>query len=1442
MKNLFTNKSTRILSMVLCTLLCALGALIFWFRPFVQPFLMTILVLGALWFVIDFSIRAMRRKKQASFDEKVAAKEGIEDRKHEWSGWVAELKKQGIDRSELPFYLLVGEPQSGKSVLLQNSDLHFPFGQSRLSGVGGTRGCDWWFTDEAVILDLAGRLFTHEGGASDEAEWEAFLDLLVDFRPLCPANGVILVLPCDGLLTDSAEESTKKANQILSALRTLTNRIQARLPIYVVLTKADKVFGFAETVHRLDTSKRHEMFGWSRPAEKGDAPFDLEEIKEAFEDLVGRGRLLRSSTLASVRIPEAIPEVDRLFSFPDELAALHPAVHLYLERIFSESTLVERLTCRGLYLTSGLQTGAPIAKVCADIIGCTGEADRRDLEGLFSKQRAYFIKDFVRKRVFSERGLVRPTQVRVAHARRNAIVGYAIAGGIAAISIFGSIFHLSSGKESEEYAVYAQTLAHTRGAVEGDYDTPGILGSLGSISRAVDADRETMEEIFGGSRESFVDLYCGIFDRRLVPTLRERAEETVRDGLRADPETHPAFQELSGGVMFLLEPVDFGKQAHVDSLLEIVPDRLQIATRMGGEGAGNPLTLSSATERRRSCDGPAEPVSEPVNSLGKLSPTLTEAVGRMEILWHGVLRPGSLWQVPAELGCIVAWKGLYDSHAALDRFKVGEDRGIHALADQYGTSMQSLARCMAALVPGDSGSRELQSALVASQLEKVMEQREQLRSLARLEGGTGSWPAAAAVESFATSRFFPGTDAGGQGLRSGASIAMPAEGLLALQNEQLARACDPSFLPSGSWKPGDLVAQVRSGKRLFLDPEEVPPRAITVFRGKLLEVGGEFARRYPEWNKLAEELAANASPEVRNGDVAPLEKGLVGTLTDLRTALSEVDETLLVEWISSIDALLLAHLEEVLVAWDAGGERFGEEGIDWEVVAGLHAAAQVTPSGSRSGASSGADRLRARAGLLWVRYLSEGEERLVDRWAGLEPEGPHTLAMIRELEAHMGRLGEILDPTRDLAEVDRHSDWLLEVDGELSRRLDVHRTTLTEHWSSPPARAWSTLSAAASAVLEKTDAGALRSRMNLAGELPVPDLTDPALRSDSILYESFRRSREAVGALRQFESSLSPQRLLDHEYTEWLRGFVRPFREDAALAQNGPRMAEAYGSGRLSTGSVLQPPRGAGGFYVRSLYASFEECLVDEIRTRYLADFAQRILREYETVVDALLTSDLERLAGIDDTALMNRVYSLFDREGALDELLSDYRIGVEGIDFRPEPEQASSHDRAGWEFDRFLIDLQVFLLGPEGRRVRQSPLIVYVEPTTDDPSTIWHAETEGGMTYYYYPASSVGDWEFAVTGERMDELSLEWDFQSGSQKKLRMRWSETIDQGQGYTSGDASLVVPTSLAPLILAWLGRPDGNAWALDLVPTGSKLRAPFTLTFLDRTLPERPADPR
>jgi len=133
------------------------------------------------------------------------------------------LRVEGQSRSglgskfiyELPWYVIVGAPGSGKTTALVNSGLDFPlagqYGKAALQGVGGTRNCDWWFTDQAVVIDTAGRYTTQDSDESvDKREWEGFLGLLKKYRPRQPINGVMLTLSASDLLTPSEDDASPR--------------------------------------------------------------------------------------------------------------------------------------------------------------------------------------------------------------------------------------------------------------------------------------------------------------------------------------------------------------------------------------------------------------------------------------------------------------------------------------------------------------------------------------------------------------------------------------------------------------------------------------------------------------------------------------------------------------------------------------------------------------------------------------------------------------------------------------------------------------------------------------------------------------------------------------------------------------------------------------------------------------------------------------------------------------------------------------------------------------------------------------------------------------------------------------------------------------------------------------------------------------------------------
>ena len=109
---------------------------------------------------------------------------------------LATLKANSAGRRDYlynrPWYVIIGPPGAGKTTALLNSGLRFPLSDQSLKGVGGTRNLDFWFADEAVMVDTAGRYTTQDSDATADGQgWKSFLALLKRHRPLSPVNGLL---------------------------------------------------------------------------------------------------------------------------------------------------------------------------------------------------------------------------------------------------------------------------------------------------------------------------------------------------------------------------------------------------------------------------------------------------------------------------------------------------------------------------------------------------------------------------------------------------------------------------------------------------------------------------------------------------------------------------------------------------------------------------------------------------------------------------------------------------------------------------------------------------------------------------------------------------------------------------------------------------------------------------------------------------------------------------------------------------------------------------------------------------------------------------------------------------------------------------------------------------------------------------------------------------
>jgi type VI secretion system protein ImpL len=377
-------------------------------NPITRDIALVLLIAGAASFG-GFSFYRRRKSAQGIADGIAGEGEPVNDEpllKERMKDALATLKTASGGKSgylyDLPWYVIIGPPGSGKTTALVNSGLKFPLSQgatpSAIAGIGGTRYCDWWFTEEAVLIDTAGRYTTQDSDAkSDKQSWFSFLDLLKKNRPRQPINGVIVAISVEDLLTLPAAEITAHANAIRARLLDLHQRLKVDFPVYALFTKTDLVAGFTEYFSYLNEAGRRQVWGATfQTATKkknmvGEIPNQFDQLLEWLsEDTIDR---LQEEPSPNYRVS--------LFGFPTQMARLKHVVFNFLNQIFEPTRYHVNATLRGFYFTSGTQQGTPIDQLIGSLARSFG-AEQVATTGYSGVGKSFFLTDLISKVIIGE--------------------------------------------------------------------------------------------------------------------------------------------------------------------------------------------------------------------------------------------------------------------------------------------------------------------------------------------------------------------------------------------------------------------------------------------------------------------------------------------------------------------------------------------------------------------------------------------------------------------------------------------------------------------------------------------------------------------------------------------------------------------------------------------------------------------------------------------------------------------------------------------------------------------------------------------------------------------------------------------------------------------------------------------------------------------------------
>jgi len=440
-----------------------------------------------------------------------------------------------------PWYLIIGPPGAGKTTALLNSGVRFPWRDSALKGVGGTRNLDFWFADEAVLVDTAGRYTTQESdGLVDAAGWMHFLRLLRRTRPLRPINGIIVALGVDELMSASREQLDAHASAVRRRLTEIHRVLDVTVPVYLLFPKADLLAGFDEFFADLSAEGRRAVFGETFAI---DNPIDSASVIAGFD------HVLEALAARNTKRLQDEPDQRRrslLLAFPGQVASLRSRFARFVDGAFLSIVENREHVFRGFYFASGVQEGAPLDRVLsamATVYDGPSSSGRAQTGG-----RAFFLNRLLTEVVFLEAGLVRPV---ASHRRR---MYRQLAAGLAAMSILFvllaaawlvSFAHnrtlqaslLSNGqKASSEIRADGVDLVDVHPNDPDLEQLLPILDDLRSLPRGFDDQQNGPPPVamrlglFQSSHaEAAKQVYYAGLQRMMLPRLLERLEQVMRD-------------------------------------------------------------------------------------------------------------------------------------------------------------------------------------------------------------------------------------------------------------------------------------------------------------------------------------------------------------------------------------------------------------------------------------------------------------------------------------------------------------------------------------------------------------------------------------------------------------------------------------------------------------------------------------------------------------------------------------------------------------------------------------------------------------------------------------------------------------------------------------------------------------------------------------------------
>ncbi len=296
-----------------------------------------------------------------------------------------------INLSHLPWYLVLGPTDSGKTTLLAHSKVNFilskQFKQAEAVIIPNSDACDWWVTRDLVLIDVPGYYFaTKEKNKTASLLWNSLLNLVNKMPARENLAGVIIALNLPEMMKKTgSHEKNILIHDLKKRITELRKQFGPTLSFQFVITKCDLLPGFLEFFSETNTDELSQMWGLTLPPLPSNAKL-LDVFTLRFNALIKRINKQLLWRMHQERNPNTRPAIK---DFPLHLERLKESLTNLLKALELPDLLLQ-----GVYLTSATQTSAEEPVAHAHPSHITHQA-LQIMRAPAMPTRAYFVKQLI---------------------------------------------------------------------------------------------------------------------------------------------------------------------------------------------------------------------------------------------------------------------------------------------------------------------------------------------------------------------------------------------------------------------------------------------------------------------------------------------------------------------------------------------------------------------------------------------------------------------------------------------------------------------------------------------------------------------------------------------------------------------------------------------------------------------------------------------------------------------------------------------------------------------------------------------------------------------------------------------------------------------------------------------------------------------------------------